>query len=108
MMHSSTIVGSMPARRTASATIIAPSCGAVKPFSAPRNFPVAVRAALTMTASRTAHLDALDGVGAEHVLQTSEDDRRRSHHLVRPLRARGVDEQHLAFEPHLSRALERR
>ena len=52
MMHSSTMPGSMPARRTASATTSAPSCGAVKPLSAPRNLPVGVRTALTMTASR--------------------------------------------------------
>ena len=49
MMHSSTIAGSMPARRTASRTTSAPSCGAVKSFSAPRNLPVGVRTALTMT-----------------------------------------------------------
>ena len=49
MMHSSTIAGSMPARRTASATTSAPSSGAVKPLSAPRNLPVGVRTALTMT-----------------------------------------------------------
>ena len=52
MMHSSTIAGSMPARRTASATTSAPNCGAVKSFSAPRNFPVGVRTALTMTEFR--------------------------------------------------------
>src|SRR5688572_10677112 len=49
MMHSSTIAGSMPARRTASRTTRAPSCGAVKSFRAPRNLPVGVRAAERMT-----------------------------------------------------------
>src|SRR5258707_8141300 len=51
-MHSSTIAPSMPARRTASATTSAPSSGAVNGLSAPRNFPVGVRTALTMMASR--------------------------------------------------------
>ncbi len=49
MMHSSTIAGSIPARRTASATTSAPSCGAVNSLSAPRNLPVGVRTAETMT-----------------------------------------------------------
>ena len=40
MMHSSTSAGSMPARATASRTASAPSCGAVKSLSAPRNLPV--------------------------------------------------------------------
>ena len=43
MMHSSTTRGSMPARRTASRTTSAPSCGAVKSLSAPRNLPVGRR-----------------------------------------------------------------
>ena len=49
MMHSSTVAGSMPARLTASRTTSAPSCGAVSSFSAPRNLPVGVRTAETMT-----------------------------------------------------------
>src|SRR6059036_1286717 len=52
MMHSSTIAGSRPARRTASATTSAPSWGAVNALSAPKNLPVGVRTALTMTDSR--------------------------------------------------------
>ncbi len=40
-----------PARRTASFTTIAPSSVALKPLSAPRNFPVGVRTALTMKTS---------------------------------------------------------
>ena len=91
MMHSSTIAGSMPARRTASATTSAPSCGAVKSLSAPRNLPVGVRTALTMTTSRShafgigltrrcvAILDARptlshDVYRAEQRLQATEDD----------------------------------
>ena len=49
MMHSSTIAGSMPARRTASAHDQRAERGAVKLLSAPRNLPVGVRTALTMT-----------------------------------------------------------
>jgi len=52
MMHSSTDAGSIPARRTASRTTIAPSCGAVNSFRDPRNFPIGVRTAETMTTSR--------------------------------------------------------
>src|ERR1700681_2908862 len=105
MMHSSTTVGSMPARRTASATTSAPSCGAVKSFNAPRNFPVGVRTALTMTDSTMigfrvlgsgcgvrflvlgsgfsvlgsvfAHHDAVDGVLAEQRLQPHQNEARR-------------------------------
>jgi hypothetical protein len=49
MMHSSTVAGSMPARRTASRMAIAPSSVALNPFSEPRNLPVGVRAADTRT-----------------------------------------------------------
>src|SRR5262249_53833167 len=94
MMHSSTIAGSMPARRTASRTTHAPSCSAVNDFSAPRNFPVGVRTADTITASRTTNLDLLDDARAEVRLQASQDDPRRSHDLARPVRARGLDDQH--------------
>src|SRR5262245_35088023 len=51
MMHSSTIAGSIPARATASRTTKAPSSVAEKLLSPPRNFPVGVRTAETMTAS---------------------------------------------------------
>src|SRR4051812_10016429 len=104
MMHSSTISGSTPARRTASATTSDPSCVAEKPLSAPRNFPVGVRTAPTITASRTAHLDPLNGLGAEQLLQSPEDDWGRPHHFARPLRARRLDEKDGAFELHLGRA----
>src|SRR5712691_6053723 len=107
MMHSSTISGSMPARRTASATTSAPSCVAVNPLSAPRNFPVGVRTADTMTDSRTTNLDALDGIRAEKRVQAFQDHRRRAHDLARPLRARRVDEEHAALELHGRHALER-
>ena len=50
MMASSTSAGSMPARRTASRMAMAPSCGAVKPLSDPRNRPVGMRTADAMTA----------------------------------------------------------
>src|SRR3954469_15579311 len=108
MMHSSTMPGSIPARRTASATTSAPSCVAVKPFSAPRNLPVGVRTADTMTDSRTADLDALDGVGAQQCLETFQDHGGRTHHLARPLDAVGLDQQHLALELHARDALDRR
>src|SRR5258708_7608510 len=107
MMHSSTISGSMPARRTASATTSAPSCVAVNPLSAPRNFPVGVRTADTMTDSRTANLDALDGIRAEKRVQPFQDHGRRAHDLARPLRARRVDEEHAVLELHGRHALER-
>src|SRR5580765_6284680 len=105
MMHSSTMSASMPARRTASATTSAPSCGAVKVLSAPRNLPVGVRTALTMTDSRTANLDALDTVGAKKILQPSQDDRRRSHDFARPLRAGGFDDQNALLQCDLRGAL---
>src|ERR1700741_4254188 len=78
MMHSSTIDGSMPARRTASLTTRAPSAVAVNPLSAPRNFPVGVRTADAITASRTPDLDALDGGRAEVLLKAFQDQARRS------------------------------
>src|SRR3954449_11732677 len=108
MMHSSTIPASMPARRTASRTTHAPSCCAVKDFSAPRNFPVGVRTADTITDSRTTNLDLLDHARAEQVLQPSQDQRRRSHDLLRPLRAGRFDDQHALHELHGGHALQRR
>src|SRR3954466_11694838 len=108
MMHSSTIPGSMPARRTASAMASAPSCCAVNPFSAPRNLPVGVRTAESITDSRTTRLDALADVGAEQRLETPQDHRRRSHHFCRPLQAGGFDEQHAALELHVRDAVEGR
>src|SRR5258707_7492277 len=107
MMHSSTICGSMPARRTASATARAPSWVAVNPFSAPRNFPVGVRTADTMTDSRTANLDALDDVAKQRA-ETFQDHRRGAHDFLRPLRARGFNEQHAVFELDVGDALDRR
>src|SRR4051812_29998866 len=108
MMHSSTISGTIPARRTASATASAPSSVALNPFKAPRNLPVGVRTAATMTDSRTADLDALDDAGAEERLQAAEDHGRRAHHFLRPLRARGFDQQHVVFQLDVGDALERR
>src|SRR5262245_19776614 len=107
MMHSSTTAGSMPARRIASATTSAPSWVALKLFSAPRNLPVGVRTALTITDSRTADLDALDGLFAEEFLEPPENHGRRAHDLARPLRAVGFDDQHARIELHARRALER-
>src|SRR4029453_2408546 len=126
MMHSSTICGSMPARRTASAARRAPSSVAVKLFSAPRNLPVGVRTAETMTDSRM--VNAGDGppggcatfgspkglryllpddapdlqfshrLRAEQRLQPRQDDAGRASNLAAPLRARGLDNQHIALE----------
>ena len=47
----------MPARRTASRTAIAPSCGAVKSFKAPRNLPVGVRAGIATLSQIDKSLD---------------------------------------------------
>ena len=83
MMHSSTLAGSIPARLTASATTIAPSLGAVKSFSAPRNFPVGMP-------------DGADDDGFSHQLaddvvaqkgaQTFDDDDARAFDLAAPAR----------------------
>ena len=51
MMHSSTMAGIDAGAAHGSATTIAPSCVALKSFSEPRNLPVGVRTAETMTAS---------------------------------------------------------
>src|SRR5205814_5776881 len=107
MMHSSTTAGSMPARRTASATASAPSCVADSDFSAPRNLPVGVRTAETMTVSRTlAYRNRDDGAGAEQGLQAVEDDAGGSADFARPLRADGVDKQRAAFEADAGLAFE--
>src|SRR4029453_11063735 len=98
MMHSSTVSASTPARRMASATTSAPSCGAVKDLSAPRNLPVGVRTALTMTESRTGTLDAIDDIGAEQRLQAPEDGRRRPRHFARPLHRGGFDDERPPLE----------
>src|SRR5438105_12915108 len=114
MMHSSTLAGSMPARRTASATTSAPSCGAVKSLRAPRNFPVGVRTAETMTESfisgglQLSDLETLDRSGPEQRLQSCEDDARRPCNLPAPLRARRVDEEHAPFESDRRHAIHRR
>src|SRR4029078_12225406 len=108
MMHSSTMAGSMPARWMASRTTIEPSCVAVNPFSAPRNLPVGVRTAETMTDSRTAHLDARDRIGAEQFLEPLQDERGRPVHFARPFSTDRVYEQHIAFELHMRGALHRR
>src|SRR5437764_13446722 len=50
MITSSTSAGFTPARFTDSRTTIAPRSVALKLFSAPRNFPTGVRAALIITA----------------------------------------------------------
>src|SRR5215468_2887466 len=74
MMHSSTACGSTLARRTASPTASAPSWVAVNDFSAPRNLPVGVRTAETMTVSVTfAHRDANDRIRSEQRLQATQD-----------------------------------
>src|SRR5947199_7482565 len=108
MMHSSTIAASMPARRTASATTSAPSSVALKPLSAPRNFPVGVRTALTITELRTAHHDLRHRVRTEEQFETFEDHGRGAHDFARPLRRRGFDEQRLPIELHACRASQRR
>src|SRR3954470_2225735 len=108
MMHSSTIPESMPARRMASATTRAPSCGAVRLFNAPRNLPVGVRTALTSTDSRTTNLDPLEDLGPEQLLQALQNDCGRAGDLTRPLRAGRLDNQHALLQLHARRALDRR
>src|SRR5579859_998883 len=49
IITSSSASGAIPARRTTSFITIAPSCGAVKLESPPKNFPVGMRTAATMT-----------------------------------------------------------
>src|SRR5262245_11212466 len=102
MMHSSTMSGSMPARRTASATTSAPSCGAVNPFKDPRNFPVPVRTALTITASCRLDTDGqlADHLVAEECLQAFQDDVRRTRDLSCPGGGFRVDQQGSALEAH--------
>src|SRR5262249_27118920 len=109
MMHSSTTDGSTPARRTASATTSAPSCGAVKPFSAPRNRPVAVRTALTMTASCRSDTDGQlrDHFGSEERLQSVEDDAGGARNLFRPGSRFGFDEEIAAFQTNKRAAIHR-
>src|SRR5689334_4190075 len=100
-MHSSTTAGSICARRTASATTSAPSWVAESDFSSPRNLPVGVRTAETMTVSRAlTDRDPLHGVVAQKSLQAIEDDRRRPPHFARPLRGGGVDVERAAVEPY--------
>src|SRR3954469_7316475 len=107
MMHSSTMPGSMPARRTASATTSAPSCGAEKFLSEPRNLPVAVRTALTITDSCTDH-NLPDDVLAEQRLHSPQDDPRGTTHLECPLGALCVNQQHALLEADRGCALQRR
>src|SRR6187399_1928843 len=79
MMHSSTAAGSMAARRTASATTRAPRSVAENPLRAPRNLPVGVRTALTMTASRTSRVLKDDtrsyGIRSDQLADALENDR---------------------------------
>src|SRR3954467_14877302 len=92
MMHSSTAPGSMPARRTASRTAMAPSCGAVNSFSDPRNLPVGVLAAETMTDSRIDE-DTLDGVLAQQQLQARQDRLACALQLAHPARIARRDDE---------------
>src|ERR1044071_7724217 len=61
MITSSTAAGSTPARRTASWMTLAPSCGAVKPDSPPRYFPMGVRQAESRTGVRASDTTARFG-----------------------------------------------
>src|SRR5262245_61509830 len=121
MMHSSTTAASMPARRTASRTTIAPRSGALKSFSPPRNLPVGVRTALTITASRTYSLlgrsrglrprrrgsvlndDAPDDVRAEELVETLGDHRTRVVDLALPGGVPRPDAQRAVVGPHAVR-----
>src|ERR1051325_8956630 len=107
MMHSSTRAGSTPARRIATATTSAPSWGAQKFLSEPRNFPVAVRTALTMTASRT-NQNLPNHIVAEERLHPTQNDLRGTADLIAPGGGLRVDEQHAGFEADGHRAVQRR
>src|SRR4051812_33050044 len=113
MMHSSTSAGSIPARRTASAMTSAPSCGAEKLLRDPRNLPVGVRTADTitlefMTGGSRAYDDVFHDAGAEQRLQTGEDHARRPGNLASPRGAGCVDQEHARFEPDGRDAVDRR
>src|SRR5215467_2497790 len=109
MMHSSTACASTPARRTASPTASAPSWVAVNDFSAPRNLPVGVRTADTITVSVTlAHRDGDHRVWAQERLQAPQNDRRRACHLARPEPAGGVDDERFVDQPDVRLSLDRR
>src|SRR2546428_9793325 len=97
MMHSSTAAGSTPARRIASRTAMAPSWGAVKSFRDPRNLPVGVRTAATMTGSRI-DVETLHGVAAEEQLEARQDRVARALQLARPLDVAGADDNVLVAE----------
>src|SRR5689334_9526592 len=109
MMHSSTTAASMPARRTASRTTRAPRSGALKSFRPPRNFPVGVRTALTITASRMSLLgiargcilddNLADHIGAEKLPQALGDHRSRMSDFTLPGCAPRADAQRPVFGP---------
>src|SRR5215212_5313731 len=80
MMHSSTLDASMPARATAPRTA-----------SAPSNFPVGVRTALMMTASRISlHMQLADRLRSEQPVQFVQDDAGRSLQLALPALVGGL------------------
>src|SRR4029450_7094208 len=117
MMHSSTIAGSMPARRVVAATTMEPNCGAEKSLSAPRNFPVGVRTALTMTeflissfqgsrvpkfqGSRFSDLNTFDRVSTEERFQARQDHAGAAHDFATPVPVRWRDCQYAELRPKL-------
>src|SRR4051812_19458847 len=107
MMHSSTTAGSIPARRTASRTAMAPSCGALNSFRDPRNFPVAVLTADTITGSRI-DVDALHGVRPEQQLHALQNGLARPFDLERPARIARRHDQPRVAQLHRGRSRQRR
>src|SRR3954468_18225277 len=94
MMHSSTLAGSMPARATASRTAIAPSSVAVKSFRAPRNLPVGVRTAETITLWRIVQ-DSRLRASAFAALWRTHRSLGEGGHASRLARCPGHDSRHL-------------
>src|SRR5262245_28645412 len=111
MMHSSTAAGSMPARATASLTTSAPSCGALKSFRPPRNLPVGVRTALTMTVSRMRVLDDGDpanDVAADEARHPFFEQGSGALDFLRPRGAARADRERAVGERRRRRAVEGR
>src|SRR3954447_956732 len=125
MMHSSTLAGSMPARATASRTAIAPSSVAVKSFRAPRNLPVGVRTAETITlwriqqgsglraqgsrfrvAGRPGH-DSRHLIASEDVLHLHHHARLGAINFLDPPPIDGAHREHPVAQLHRRRASER-
>ncbi len=120
----------MPARATASRTASAPRSVAGMSFSVPRNLPVGMRTALTMTAScmtavstlyearqaraawptrgASGDFDLRDHARPEPRLELADEVMTQAMHFLRPLRILRLHLQHAAFgQRHLGDARDR-